>query len=31
VGNTGGKDKTALYFEVRHKGKPTNPANWCEG
>ena len=30
VGNTGGQDRTALYFEVRHKGKPTNPANWCK-
>lgn len=29
VGNTGGLDKPALYFEIRHKGKPTNPANWC--
>jgi septal ring factor EnvC (AmiA/AmiB activator) len=29
VGNSGGEDQTALYFEIRHNGKPTNPANWC--
>ncbi|MCB1705290.1 MAG: peptidoglycan DD-metalloendopeptidase family protein [Halioglobus sp.] len=29
VGNTGGEDQAALYFEIRHNGKPTNPANWC--
>ena len=29
VGSTGGKDSTALYFEVRYKGKPKNPASWC--
>ncbi len=30
VGNTGGGDQTALYFEIRHKGKPINPAKWCK-
>lgn len=30
VGNTGGEDEAALYFEIRHNGKPTNPANWCK-
>jgi len=29
VGNTGGLLKPALYFEIRHQGKPTNPAQWC--
>jgi septal ring factor EnvC (AmiA/AmiB activator) len=29
VGDTGGLDRPALYFEIRHKGKPTNPARWC--
>jgi murein hydrolase activator len=29
VGDTGGLDRPALYFEIRHKGKPTNPAGWC--
>ena len=29
VGNTGGQNKTGLYFEVRYQGKPTNPAAWC--
>ncbi len=31
VGNTGGEDQTALYFEIRHNGKPANPAEWCKG
>jgi septal ring factor EnvC (AmiA/AmiB activator) len=30
VGNSGGLEQTAVYFEVRHNGKPTNPANWCK-
>ena len=29
VGSSGGRDNSALYFEVRHKGKPVNPASWC--
>lgn len=29
VGNTGGQGKAALYFEMRHKNKPVNPAFWC--
>ncbi|MEH6467496.1 MAG: peptidoglycan DD-metalloendopeptidase family protein [Porticoccus sp.] len=28
VGNSGGRDEHALYFEIRHKGKPTNPKHW---
>ena len=28
VGNTGGLDEHALYFEVRKNGKPTNPKFW---
>jgi septal ring factor EnvC (AmiA/AmiB activator) len=28
VGNSGGRDEFALYFEIRKDGKPTNPANW---
>jgi septal ring factor EnvC (AmiA/AmiB activator) len=31
VGSSGGLDKPALYFEVRHNGKPTNPSAWCRG
>lgn len=31
VGNTGGLARAALYFEIRHNGKPTNPASWCRG
>lgn len=29
VGNSGGRDSAALYFEVRHNGVPKNPAIWC--
>ncbi|MDZ7685216.1 MAG: peptidoglycan DD-metalloendopeptidase family protein [Gammaproteobacteria bacterium] len=29
VGNTGGQERSGLYFEIRHAGKPTNPQNWC--
>ena len=28
VGKTGGTDTPALYFEVRHNGKPDNPRRW---
>jgi len=30
VGNTGGEDQTALYFEIRHNGKPVDPSKWCK-
>jgi septal ring factor EnvC (AmiA/AmiB activator) len=29
VGNSGGKNGTGLYFEIRHDGRPVNPAKWC--
>lgn len=29
IGNSGGHTQSGLYFEIRHKGKPTNPVNWC--
>ena len=29
VGNSGGQEQSALYFEIRHQGKPTDPAQWC--
>lgn len=28
VGNTGGNPDSGLYFELRHDGKPMNPAKW---
>lgn len=31
AGQTGGTDKTALYFEIRHNGKPDNPSRWLAG
>jgi septal ring factor EnvC (AmiA/AmiB activator) len=31
VGNSGGQEQSALYFEIRHQGKPTNPSQWCKG
>lgn len=29
VGDSGGQNHAGLYFEVRHNGKPKNPALWC--
>ena len=31
VGRSGGQLKSALYFEVRVKGQPSNPTKWCRG
>lgn len=31
VGNTGGLAEAGVYFEIRHRGNPTNPASWCRG
>lgn len=31
VGDTGGMARTGVYFELRHKGEPQNPQNWCAG
>jgi len=31
VGDTGGMDRSGVYFELRHKGEPQNPQNWCAG
>ncbi len=28
IGQSGGRQETALYFELRHKGKPFNPKRW---
>ena len=30
LGNSGGRDKAGLYFEIRKKNKPLNPAKWCK-
>lgn len=29
VGSSGGQEQSSLYFEIRHKGKPANPSQWC--
>jgi septal ring factor EnvC (AmiA/AmiB activator) len=29
VGDSGGQETDALYFEIRHNGKPLDPARWC--
>ncbi|MBL4621856.1 MAG: peptidoglycan DD-metalloendopeptidase family protein [Immundisolibacteraceae bacterium] len=29
AGAAGGKNDTGLYFEIRHRGKPIDPAKWC--
>jgi septal ring factor EnvC (AmiA/AmiB activator) len=31
VGKSGGQARAGLYFEIRHNGKPTDPAKWCRG
>ena len=31
VGDSGGRKNSGLYFEVRRKGTPINPATWCKG
>jgi septal ring factor EnvC (AmiA/AmiB activator) len=30
VGKSGGQEEAALYFEIRHNGKPRNPSKWCK-
>ena len=29
VGDSGGNPHPALYFEIRHAGRPVNPRRWC--
>ncbi len=29
VGNSGGRGRAGLYFEIRYNGVPDNPAVWC--
>lgn len=29
VGESGGRNRPGLYFEIRHKGVARNPAGWC--
>lgn len=29
VGDSGGNETDGLYFEIRMRGKPVDPANWC--
>ena len=29
VGNSGGRRQAGVYFEIRHKGRPRDPAAWC--
>lgn len=30
IGSSGGQKNPGLYFEIRRKGKPQNPTNWCK-
>ncbi len=30
VGQSGGQQRSGLYFEIRHKGKAVNPKLWCK-
>ena len=29
VGNSGGRENSGLYFEIRHLGTPVDPVRWC--
>ena len=29
IGDSGGRETPGLYFEIRHRGKPVDPAAWC--
>ncbi|MCU7960713.1 MAG: peptidoglycan DD-metalloendopeptidase family protein [gamma proteobacterium symbiont of Bathyaustriella thionipta] len=29
AGNSGGRQKIAVYFGIRHNGSPVNPKKWC--
>lgn len=29
VGDSGGRKRAGLYFGIRYRGKPQNPARWC--
>lgn len=29
VGNSGGREKTGVYFGIRYQGKPVDPVKWC--
>ena len=31
VGDSGGRDMAALYFEIRYQGSPVNPVGWLKG
>ena len=31
VGDSGGRERAALYFEIRHQGRPVDPVRWCRG
>ncbi len=31
LGASGGQTEAGLYFELRHKGRPIDPARWCAG
>jgi len=30
IGSSGGQKNSGLYFEIRKRGKPQNPTNWCK-
>jgi len=30
LGDSGGRDKAGLYFEIRKKNRPLNPKKWCK-
>jgi septal ring factor EnvC (AmiA/AmiB activator) len=30
AGNTGGNEESGLYFELRYRGQPFDPAGWVK-
>jgi len=31
VGTSGGQEESGLYFEIRYRGQPQDPAKWVSG
>jgi len=29
AGDSGGQPQSGVYFEIRYRGKPVNPSEWC--
>jgi septal ring factor EnvC (AmiA/AmiB activator) len=31
VGSSGGRDRSGVYFGIRHQGRAVDPVRWCAG